>query len=67
MDITFEDLNHCCLVYINDIFVFSKTIEQHKNDILAVTQRYIDNGIILCETSAFMLNKNEVFRFRNKR
>jgi len=30
----FKDLNHCCLVYINDIIVFSKTIEQHKDDIL---------------------------------
>jgi len=39
MDSIFKDLNHYCLVYIVDIFVFSKTIEQHKNDVSAVTQR----------------------------
>ena len=44
----FKDLNHCCLVYIDDILVFSKTIERHKNDdVLAVTQRCIGHGIIL--------------------
>jgi len=47
MDNIFKDLNHCCLGYIDDIFVFSKTIEQHKDDVLAVTQRCIDHGIIL--------------------
>ena len=35
------------MVYIDDILVFSKTIEQHKDDVLAVTQRCIDHGIIL--------------------
>ena len=35
------------MVYIDDILVFSKTIEQHKDDALAVTQRCIDHGIIL--------------------
>ena len=39
MDNIFKDLNHYCLVYIDDILVFSKTIEQHKIDVLAVTQR----------------------------
>jgi len=47
MDNIFKDLNHCCLVYMDDILVFSKTIEQHKDDVLAVTQRCIDHGIIL--------------------
>ena len=47
MDNIFKDLNHCCLVYIDDILVFSKTIEQHKDDVLAVTKRCIDHGIIL--------------------
>jgi len=47
MDNIFKDLNHCCLVYIDDILVFSKTIEQHKDNVLAVTQRCIDHGIIL--------------------
>ena len=47
MDNIFKDLNHCCLVYIDNSLVFSKTIEQHKDDVLAVTQRCIDHGIIL--------------------
>ena len=47
IDNIFKDLNHCCLVYIDDILVFSKTIEQHKDDVLAVTQRCIGHGIIL--------------------
>ena len=47
MDNIFKDLNHCYLVYIDDILVFSKTIEHHKENVLAVTQRYIDHGIIL--------------------
>jgi len=47
IDNIFKDLNHCCLVYIDDILIFSKTIEQHKDDVLAITQRYIDHGITL--------------------
>jgi len=47
MDNIFKDLNHCCLVYIDDILVFFKIIEQHKDDLLAVTQRCIDHDIIL--------------------
>ena len=47
MDNIFKDLNHYCLVYIDDILIFSKTIEQHKNDVMAVTQRCIGHGIIL--------------------
>ena len=47
MDNIFKDLNHCYLVYIADILIFSKTIEQHKHDVLTITQRCIDHGIIL--------------------
>jgi len=47
MDDIFKDLNHYYVVYIEDILIISKTIEQHKNDILAVTQRSIDLGIVL--------------------
>ena len=47
MDNIFKGLNHCCLVYIDDILVFFKTIKQHENDILAVTQRCINHGTIL--------------------
>ena len=47
MDSIFKDLNHYCLVYIDDILVFSKTIEQHKDNVLPVTQRCIDHSINL--------------------
>ena len=47
IDNIFKDLNHCCLVYIDDILIFSKTIKQHKDDVLTVTQRCSDHGIIL--------------------
>jgi len=46
MDNIFKNLNNCCLVYINDIIVFSKTIEQNNDDVLAVIHRCIDHGII---------------------
>ena len=46
MDNVFNDLNHCYLVYIDDILVFSKTIEHHKGDVLVVTKRWIDHGSI---------------------
>ena len=46
MDNVFKDLNHYCLVYIDDILVFFKIIEQYKDD-LAITQRCIDRHIIL--------------------
>jgi len=47
MDNIFKDLNHYCLVYIGYILDFAKTIKQHKDEVLAVTQRCIDQGIIL--------------------
>lgn len=37
MDNIFKDLNNCCLVYIDDILVFFKTIEEYKDDVLVVT------------------------------
>jgi len=37
MDNIFKDLHHCCLVYIDEILAFFKTIEQHKDDILVIT------------------------------
>jgi len=45
----FKDLNHCCLVYIDDILVLSKTKEHHKDDALIVTQRCINHDIILAK------------------
>jgi len=53
MDNIFKDLNHYYLVYIDDALVFSKTSEQHKDDVIAAIQRCIDHGIILSK-SAFI-------------
>ena len=47
MDNIFKDLNNCYLVYVDDILAFSKSMEQHKDDVLTVSQRCIDHGIIL--------------------
>jgi len=47
MDNIFKDLNHYYLVCIDNILVFFKIIEQHKDDVLAVTQRCIDHCIVL--------------------
>ena len=38
------------MVYIDEILIFSKTTEQHKDDVLTVTQRCIDHDIILGKT-----------------
>jgi len=45
-----KDLNHCCLVYMDDNLVFSKIIQQYKDDVLTVTKRCIDHDIILEKT-----------------
>ena len=55
----FKDLNHCCLVYIDDILVFSKFIEQPKDDILAITQSCVDHGIIL-EKNKYIYAEQEI-------
>ena len=47
MDNIFKGLNYYYLAYIDDVIVFSKTIGQHKDDVLAVAQICIDHGIIL--------------------
>jgi len=61
MDNIIKDLNHCYLVYIDDTLVVFKIIEQHKDDVLAVTQRCIDHVSYLVKTNAFMLNKKLSF------
>jgi len=47
MDNIFKDLNHCCLIYIDDILVFSKTIEHiqgSKNFLADSLTRELANG-----------------------
>lgn len=43
MDNILKDLNHHCLVEIDDILIFSETIEQFKVDVVPVTQRCVDS------------------------
>ena len=61
MDNIFKNLNHCCLVYIDAILIFLKTIEQHKDDVLAVTQRCIDHSIILGKNKCIYAEKQIEF------
>jgi hypothetical protein len=50
MDNIFKSLSNICLVYRDDILIFSKTIEQHKIDIKPVTNKCIEHEIVLGET-----------------
>ena len=61
MNNIFKDINDCCLVYIDDILVFSKTIEQHKNDVLAATQRCIDHGITFAKNKCIYVEQEIEF------
>lgn len=52
MNESFEDFNKFCLVYVDDIIVFSDTEEQHYEHVLQVLQRCKDKGIILSKKKA---------------
>ena len=47
MDNIFKDIKYCCLVHINDIFIFSKITKEHNDDVLTITQRCIIYDIVL--------------------
>jgi len=64
MNKIFKDLHHCCLVYIGDILIFSKTIEQHKNDVIAVIERCIYHGIVLGKNKCIYIELERVHRPR---
>jgi len=61
MDNIFKDFNHCYLVYIDDILIVSQTIEQHKDDVLAVVHRCIDHGIILSKNKCIYVEQEIEF------
>ena len=39
MNLTFSDLTRCMTIYLDDILVFSPTIEQHMLDLHAVFEK----------------------------
>ena len=39
MNLTFSDLTRCMTIYLDDILVFSPTIEQHMLDLRAVFEK----------------------------
>ena len=47
MDKIFKDLKFFCVVYIDDILVFYKTIEEHKKHLKIICEKFHKNGIIL--------------------
>ncbi|KAJ0034725.1 hypothetical protein Pint_25885 [Pistacia integerrima] len=49
MDSVFGDLSNFCIVYVDDVLVFSKTKEEHVNHLRLVSKRFFDNGMILSE------------------
>jgi len=54
-----KDLNYCCLVYTDDVLVFSKTIEQPKDDVLATMQGALVMLLSLVRTSVFLLSRGD--------
>ena len=47
MDEIFKELKKFCIVYIDDILVFSKRRKEHKHHLKIVCDKFIENGIIL--------------------
>ena len=61
IDNIFKYFNYCCLIYIDDIFVFSKTIEQHKDDVLTINQRCMDHDIVLLKNKCIYVEQEVEF------
>jgi arabinogalactan endo-1,4-beta-galactosidase len=47
MDKILRDLKDFCVVYIDNILVFSKTIEEHKKHLKIICEKFQKNGIII--------------------
>ena len=47
MDTIFKDLKDCCVVYINNILIFSETREEHKKHLKFLCEKFQKHGIVL--------------------
>lgn len=47
MDDIFKDLKEFCVAYIDDIFIFSKTVEEYKKCLKILYQKFQNHGLIL--------------------
>lgn len=62
MDNIFKSLSSIFLIYMDDIFIFFRTIDQqHKEDVKIVTEKCIEHGVVLGENKCYMLSKRENF------
>lgn len=61
MNQALEGLNYCCVVYIDDILIFSKNEEDHFRHLKEVAIRLRDNGIILSKEKAELFKENITF------
>jgi len=58
MDQSFQGLNHICLAYIDDIFIFTKgSKEQHLKDVETVLLRVKEKGIVISKKKSKICQK----------
>lgn len=61
MDNYFKPLGDYCCVYVDDILIYSNTLEEHYKHLANVLQTCIDNGIIISRKKATIAQKNIQF------
>jgi len=59
MDTIFSDCTDFCLIYVDDILIFSSNIADHGNQLLQFIQKSIDHGLILSVKKA-EIAKNQI-------
>ena len=61
------DLNNmCCVVYLDEIIVFGKTVEEHVSRLEAVIQRLSEHGFKLKASKCKLLQNRVKYRRRNR-
>jgi len=55
MDTIFSDCTDFCLIYLNDILIFSSNIADHANQLLQFIQKSRDHGLIMSAKKAELL------------
>jgi len=56
LDDIFTNINHCCIIYVDDVCIILKTIEQHKNDALAITDDALIMILFMVTISEYVVN-----------